>query len=1084
MTSKDIFYDKMDALADSINTKANSSGQKNVDTLKSVVDNLEVGSGGGTMFPTVADMISEENLIDGMVVQTAGFYSAGDGGGAKYRIVSSGTADDIFVHELDNGLFAILIMESGFVNVKQVGAKGDGTTDDTSVIEAVTANGDCMTIYFPEGVYIVTPKTQDRNQSSSETTLKYGKVALQIDRDNVTICGDGMHKSILKLADNILDRYRTMVFIYAANNCSIYDIGIDQNPEESPLLPEPGSTVFEGDPPEGDGTDHNRNLYKLNCIATSSAIENLYISNCFFRHNGSQAIMANSITTNTIIENCQFSFAPSAMFNVTTPYDAEHPENGGLYYPRSSGPQFDNSTVYVRGDNAIVRGNRFFSETTLGAKDTYVKYNGSTPDTSSNNYENSATGQVLLRAATAIENHASGIIITENYVENYSTAVIMTQDTNGDSKSFISDNTFTDVCSGVSFWWKTEISGVLPVNPGVTIRGNRISQTVKWYNHSVKNPSAYAHAFQSATAGVLKNIDVSGNTVIFDRNSLTLDALTYGLASSAGFASAKAVEIDGLIISDNVFIDLPVYGVYLHTSSGSVNITNATIRNNVFMNCGWCDRLEAALATNALKNNITRRAAIEISPTTLADVEIYGNDIIDSSSGGECGEAILISNSAWVTSGALAISDNKIRSASGAGFSIGSVSIDNIDDIIDGTSQFNRYNVVEDEPTNLVVKVGQLFTNGVKAWKGTVSGSCGRTININSASMKVIARTTGSVYTTILTAATESHGLKVGDTINVTYSGTTKALTVLLVNGETIYTTDWASSEISTAVTVTIAINNKGVIEEQPLGTVYTAGHGISIENGVISVSEIAETFAIPGTIPVGVSAIGYYTVNGNTEVSQGAFSHADGSIVVGNQTINLPELTIYESLTAQANGTAVKSSYSSGEIALSTMTWNVNADASNTDSVYFYSNTDLNGANEHSDSVLAEDFICNALPSQRINTIMPNTYTQHGIGIGSSNRLRVRLTRQEMLDAGVSSADVETSAGFIQWCNAVSAKIIYEKTTETTSSTSVDPLTEHSGVVTLTGGYAGGTMTTVDQQTQIDDLLARVVALENAIIN
>ena len=99
-----------------------------------------------------------------------------------------------------------------FISVKSYGAKGDGVTDDTNAIKSalndlVPAVGG--TIYFPTGTYII-----------SETILIGG---------NVTIYGDGVFNSLIKLADNsncnIIsnDENTNMYYI------KIHDIGLDGN---------------------------------------------------------------------------------------------------------------------------------------------------------------------------------------------------------------------------------------------------------------------------------------------------------------------------------------------------------------------------------------------------------------------------------------------------------------------------------------------------------------------------------------------------------------------------------------------------------------------------------------------------------------------------------------------------------------------------------------------------------------------------------------------------------------------------------------------------------------------------------------
>lgn len=103
-----------------------------------------------------------------------------------------------------------------FISVKSYGAKGDGVTDDTNAIksalnELVPAVGG--TIYFPTGTYII-----------SETILIGG---------NVTIYGDGVFNSLIKLADNsncdIISNGENTIMYYI----KIHDIGLDGNAQNN-----------------------------------------------------------------------------------------------------------------------------------------------------------------------------------------------------------------------------------------------------------------------------------------------------------------------------------------------------------------------------------------------------------------------------------------------------------------------------------------------------------------------------------------------------------------------------------------------------------------------------------------------------------------------------------------------------------------------------------------------------------------------------------------------------------------------------------------------------------------------------------
>ena len=101
-------------------------------------------------FDNVAEMQAAD-LSNGEFAVTAGYYAANDGGGANYKIInSSETADGGSIIALSNGLKAQLIVENDTVNIKQFGAKGNGTTDDSTAIDNALAFNDNnpLTIVF------------------------------------------------------------------------------------------------------------------------------------------------------------------------------------------------------------------------------------------------------------------------------------------------------------------------------------------------------------------------------------------------------------------------------------------------------------------------------------------------------------------------------------------------------------------------------------------------------------------------------------------------------------------------------------------------------------------------------------------------------------------------------------------------------------------------------------------------------------------------------------------------------------------------------------------------------------------------
>ena len=105
-------------------------------------------------YNSVAEMKQATNLIDGSFVETYGFYSANDGGNAKYKIreiTNQDIVDEMTIIALqDTNLIAELINPT---NIKQFGAKGDGITDDTLSIQKALTFEKMMLV--PKGEYII-----------------------------------------------------------------------------------------------------------------------------------------------------------------------------------------------------------------------------------------------------------------------------------------------------------------------------------------------------------------------------------------------------------------------------------------------------------------------------------------------------------------------------------------------------------------------------------------------------------------------------------------------------------------------------------------------------------------------------------------------------------------------------------------------------------------------------------------------------------------------------------------------------------------------------------------------------------------
>ena len=119
-------------------------------------------------FETVETM-KLAKLTAGQIVNTKGYYVAGDGGGASYLVAASQTVDGYGDHALASGTVALL-QSKGNIDIKQYGAVGNGVTDDTVAFNtAVTST--------PDGSTSVVNVTNDHlvssNPSYSDRSVMY-----------------------------------------------------------------------------------------------------------------------------------------------------------------------------------------------------------------------------------------------------------------------------------------------------------------------------------------------------------------------------------------------------------------------------------------------------------------------------------------------------------------------------------------------------------------------------------------------------------------------------------------------------------------------------------------------------------------------------------------------------------------------------------------------------------------------------------------------------------------------------------------------------------------------------------------------
>ena len=240
---------------------------------------VAVASNLADSYPTVASLLADtlmEYTPNGAVPVSVGDIVAA--GGFRYIVVASGG-------DVQNSagtpvqLEALPLPNGGFIGA-QFGAIGDGVTDDRAalqlMIDRVVATGRGE---FSPGVGIFA-----LGKSGA------GKWALAIVGDNVSVRGNGIGVTVLKLLDSTA--IDTPVLRIEGSNISVSDIEIDGN-----------KARISGEALRGQGEDEGIDLKG----GTSNSIA--LINNCYIHDCGQDGIDVDTpytkvIITNTVIEDC------------------------------------------------------------------------------------------------------------------------------------------------------------------------------------------------------------------------------------------------------------------------------------------------------------------------------------------------------------------------------------------------------------------------------------------------------------------------------------------------------------------------------------------------------------------------------------------------------------------------------------------------------------------------------------------------------------------------------------------------------------------------------------------------------------
>lgn len=341
-------------------------------------------------FDSIAEMKAADLKI-GHIAETTGYYANNDAGAGKYRILDvEDTADNGSVIALDNGLKAVLIVESGTVNVRQFGARGDGLINDTQAIQNCInfAKENTFSIYVPSGTYRVWQIVFDY-----EGAYIYGDYINSV----IKSAANSSVSSIVKFEENAIIK------------STIRDLVIDGNKDNNAATID--GLVFTSTAEYGDSYSLIDHVIVRNCTGNGinldgSKIREFRLSNSRGESNNLNGFKVNEIT-DSLIYNCTASFnkqsgfmvkgsnhkisgckahtngagdgvtvdqerSPSSAYEVT---QDSTPQTGKTYYVRSGSGYNDDPYVFAEFEgNTFVSGTAYYELTKTYLKRYYGFY--------------------------------------------------------------------------------------------------------------------------------------------------------------------------------------------------------------------------------------------------------------------------------------------------------------------------------------------------------------------------------------------------------------------------------------------------------------------------------------------------------------------------------------------------------------------------------------------------------------------------------------------------------------------------------------------------------------------------------------
>ena len=564
----DTYFDNLD-LQEEVNNKLDEMVEQG--TLQEIIAEY-LNANALWCFDSINDMKAATNLINGSYARTIGYYTPLDGGEAIYHIRTKTNSDvdnggNIIVLD-DNTLVAEMVIQDNTINLKQFGAKGNNSTDDTTAITNALS--------FKGNDYIKIIVNADC------TFLAHGLIDIY---SNTDIIINGIIKDNYTGED--IDHHNGLCFRSAVSNANTQGYGATKNINVIGGKLDGGSSGLMFALLHGENIEF-KDIYFYNCCVGTHIMDlcgckNVRIKNCEFYGN----LITNSENKDReMIQPDYARYASGSYWGEITGYDnlptvdfsvenCSFKKGMGTYYPNAIGTH---GTGDLPHKNIVIKNCEFYDCTKscirLPKVENLLIENNNFYNINTGSVANEHYGIDLTRISESpISTMSNNIKIIGNKFINESAGTLNSIMVYGDSTFFIKDVIIKDNIFN-SNWVSTEttiinkdgirignISNILIDNN--IFNSNKISiykpvtaqiDNIKVNNNVMNNCRDFIHAGGtfSEEQGKINNLNEANNIWNDSTGSINLNNFiaTIGLTNN-GTLTSKKINWE---TSDNPFI--------------------------------------------------------------------------------------------------------------------------------------------------------------------------------------------------------------------------------------------------------------------------------------------------------------------------------------------------------------------------------------------------------------------------------------------------------------------------------------------------------------------------------------------------